>query len=41
MPTGLLQTLQTQPLKETSPDPSVAGLIMAIQTMNDLVLRYR
>lgn len=41
MPTGLMQTLQTQPLKENSPDPSVAGLIAAIQTMNELLLRYR
>ena len=41
MPTGVLQTLQSQPLKESGPDPSVAGLIAAIQTMNDLMLRYR
>lgn len=41
MPTGVMQTLQSQPLKESGPDPSVPGLIAAIQNMNDLMLHYR
>lgn len=41
IPTGVLQTLQTQPLKESSTDPSVSGLISAIHAMHDLLLQYR
>lgn len=41
LPTGVLQTLQTQPLKESSTDPSVSGLIAAIHAMHDLLLQYR
>ncbi len=41
IPTGLLQTLQTQPLKESSADPSVSGLITAMHAMHDLLLQYR
>ncbi|KAL0028311.1 hypothetical protein WJX79_009350 [Trebouxia sp. C0005] len=41
LPTGVLQTLQTQPLRESSTDPSVSGLIAAIHAMHDLLLQYR
>lgn len=41
VPTTVLQALQTQPLKESSADPSVAGLIAAINAMHDLLMQYR
>lgn len=41
VPTNVLQALQTQPLKESSTDPSVAGLIAVIHAMHDLLMQYR
>lgn len=41
VPTNVLQALQTQPLKESSTDPSVSGLIAAIHAMNALLMQYR
>ena len=41
IPSGVLQTLQTQPLKETSADASVSGVTAAIHAMHDLLLQYR
>ena len=41
MPTNPLQALQTQPLKESSTDSSVPGLIAAMHAMHDLLLQFR